>query len=100
NSAVKSQGETHYVEMFDQAIPRNKNGQGVSSPVPPRRQTVEIGLSNDTFTEIISGLNEGDQVVARTTSGSSGSQSAQQAPTSLFGNPARGGGSGGVRIPR
>ena len=99
NSAVKSQGETHYVEMFDQAIPRNKNGQGVSSPVPPRRQTVEIGLSNDTFTEIISGLNEGDQVVARTTSGSSSSQSAQQAPTSLFGNPARGG-SGDVRIPR
>lgn len=98
NSALKSQGETHYVEMFDQAIPRNKNGQAVSSPVPPKRQMVGIGLSNDTFTEIISGLNEGDQVVARTTSGSSGSQSAQQAPTSLFGNPASGG--GGNRIPR
>ena len=98
NSAVKSQGETRYVEMFDQPIPQNKNGQGVFSPVPPKQQVVETGLSNDTFTEIISGLNEGDQVAVRTTSGSSGNQSAAQAPTSLFGNPARGG--GGVRIPR
>lgn len=100
NSAVKSQGKTRYVEMFDQPIPQNKNGQAVPSPIPPRRQTVEIGLSNDTFTEIISGLNEGDQVVARTTSGSSSSQSAAQAPTSLFGNPAGGRGGGGIRIPR
>lgn len=98
NGAVKSQGETRYVEMFDQAIPRNKNGQAVSSPVSPRRQMVKTGLSNDTFTEIISGLNEGDQVVARTTSGSSGSQSAQQAPTSLFGNPTSGRSGNSVRI--
>src|SRR3989344_4682023 len=82
-SAIKSQGETQYVEIFDQAIPRNKNGQGIPSPVPPRQQIIETGLSNDTFVEIISGLKEGDQVVVRTINGSSSSQSAQQAPSIL-----------------
>ena len=98
-SAIKSQGETQYVEIFDQAIPRNKNGQGIPSPVPPRQQIVETGLSNDTFVEIISGLKEGDQVVSRTINGSSASQSVQQAP-SLFGNIGGNRGGSGNRIPR
>ena len=98
-SAIKSQGETQYVEIFDQAIPRNKNGQGIPSPVPPRQQIIETGLSNDTFVEIISGLKEGDQVVVRTINGSSSSQSAQQAP-SILGNIGGNRGGSGNRIPR
>ncbi len=87
NSAVKSlpaqagQGNARYVEMLDAGI--------------PRQQTVEAGLSNDTDTEIISGLKEGDQIITRTVN-SATTQTAQQAP-SLFGG---GGGGGGVRIPR
>jgi hypothetical protein len=56
---------------------------------------VEIGLANDTVTEIISGLKEGDQVVSRTTN-STAKTSATPA-TSLFGN---GNAGGAVRIPR
>ncbi|MDO8743163.1 MAG: efflux RND transporter periplasmic adaptor subunit, partial [Candidatus Azambacteria bacterium] len=47
NAAVKSQGGSYYVET-------------------PTRQPVEIGIANDTMTEIISGLKEGDSVVTRT----------------------------------
>ncbi len=51
NAAVKSNDE-QYVEVLENDIPRN--------------QTVETGLSNDTMTEIKSGLKEGDKVVTQT----------------------------------
>ena len=52
NSAVKSNGSGSYVEVLVGNTPQN--------------QTVGTGLSNDTQTEIISGLNEGDKVVTQT----------------------------------
>jgi len=54
NAAVKSNGE-QYVEILENNVPRS--------------QTIGIGLSNDTMTEIISGLNEGDKVVTQTITG-------------------------------
>lgn len=66
NNAVKSQGEKYYVEMLDQAVSGSHGSQGVTSPTLPRQQSVEIGLANDTSTEIVSGLKEGDQVVSQT----------------------------------
>ncbi len=67
NSAIKTQGNASYVQMFDTALPAPTAGvQGSVSLVPPRNQTVQIGVSDDTSTEIVSGLNEGDQVVTKT----------------------------------
>ncbi len=59
NSAVKSQGDVSYVQVMkaNESIPTN--------------QKVTTGLSDDTNTEIISGLQEGDKVVEKTTTGSS-----------------------------
>jgi len=51
NAAVKSNGG-QYVEVLENNVPRN--------------QTVETGLSNDTMTEIKSGLKEGDKVITQT----------------------------------
>jgi HlyD family secretion protein len=85
NSAVKSQGEAYYVQIFD-SIPADASAQGFSSPVAPREQIVEIGLANDMDTEVISGLNEGEIVVTRTTSPSA--TTATTVP-SLFGGGAR-----------
>jgi hypothetical protein len=39
---------------------------GVVSTVPPEARVVQVGLSNDSQTEILQGLNEGEQVVTRT----------------------------------
>lgn len=97
NGAVKSQGGGYYVEVFDQAISGGQNSQGVTSPTPPREQSVGLGLANDTVTEITSGLEEGDQVVARTIPSSTATT--QQAP-SLFGTSGNRGSSGAIRIPR
>ncbi len=95
NSAVKTQGNTHYVEMFDTPLAQGQGNQGVLSSLLPRQQPVEIGLSNDTATEITSGLKEGDQIVARTITATTATTQ-QQAP-SLFGGGNRTGGGGGVR---
>ncbi|HOX29682.1 MAG TPA: efflux RND transporter periplasmic adaptor subunit [Candidatus Paceibacterota bacterium] len=52
NTAVKSSsGIGNYVEFM------------LNGSLTPTRQTVETGLSNDEYTEIISGVNEGDVVV-------------------------------------
>lgn len=57
NYAIKSSGNSSYVETLANASSTN-----------PIQQLVEIGLNNDTVTEIISGLKEGDQVITRTIS--------------------------------
>lgn len=72
NSAVKTQGGASYVEVFDTPLavasttPTNGANAGIPSIILPRQQAVETGLSNDTMTEIVSGLNEGQQIVSRT----------------------------------
>jgi HlyD family secretion protein len=78
NSAVKTQrnikGETsNYVEVFNPPLTIARNSASASagtvSTVPPQRKIVQIGLVDDTNTEIISGLVEGDQVVIKTIMG-------------------------------
>jgi hypothetical protein len=94
-SAVKSAGDVSYVEIL--SIPASEATQspmGVMSDALPTQQVVEVGLSNDTVTEIVSGLKEGDTIVTRTIV--AGTQTTPTAP-SLFG----GGGTrstGGTRV--
>ncbi len=72
NSAIKSQGDSYSVELVEapeemrQQLLANVSGVMLSSP--PKLQPVEIGLSNDLSTEIVSGLTEGDIVVTSTIS--------------------------------
>lgn len=94
-SAVKTQGGVSYVEVVDQTALQNQTSQtaGVLLATPPRRVEVTTGFTNDESIEIVSGLEEGQQYVARTiTTGTTAAQSTQTAP-SLFG-----GGAGGVRV--
>lgn len=83
NSSIKSQSGANYVEVFDQQFPQGEASQGITSAIVPRRQPVEIGISNDTSTEIISGLKEGDQIVSRTILPSSTQPQAGQQSTGL-----------------
>lgn len=101
NSAVKSQGGVSYVEVPDESD-RSVATANVSGAVfqnPTRQQQIEIGTANDEFTEIISGLNEGDLVVTRTIQPTA----AQAAPAGQQNSSLRipglntGGGGGGAR---
>ncbi len=81
NSAIKSQGNSYYVEIVQ--APENTRQQfigNVSAAIVSQSlitQTVEIGISNDTSTEIISGIQEGDIVVSSTINQSTSAQSSQ-----------------------
>ncbi len=66
NSAVKQQNGQSYVEIAEGNISISAGLSGVVLASAPRSQAVETGLSNDTMTEIISGLKEGDNVITRT----------------------------------
>ncbi len=64
NTAIKSQGDTQYVEVPTENDPRARIVTGgVILSLPTRRVPVEIGISNDESTEVVSGLKEGDMVV-------------------------------------
>lgn len=68
NSAVKSSGNTNYAEILESAISNQsvKNSAGTASKAPPRRRQIQIGSVNDLFTEVISGLAEGELVITQT----------------------------------
>ncbi|MBI3632363.1 MAG: efflux RND transporter periplasmic adaptor subunit [Candidatus Vogelbacteria bacterium] len=94
NGAVKSQGNSQYVDIFNQAMARGTDGQGTPSAILPKQQTVSIGLANDTLTEITSGLSGGENVVTRTVRVSTTQTTTPSLLNSVAGN--RGGGGGGA----
>lgn len=94
NSAIKTQNSSRYVQVLDgldkSNLPTGYATQGVVSKNLPREQAVQVGLSNDTMTEIVGGLSEGDLIVSKTltsasSSGSSSAQSQTRSSGSLFG---------------
>jgi len=71
NSAIKTQNNSHYVQLIEAAEKTKNNLKiGSSTNLPKeakiKNQTVEIGISNDSLTEIISGLKEGDIAISST----------------------------------
>lgn len=98
NAAIKSQNNESYVEMPDLSeisISAIDTNIGVILTKPTYRQIVEIGISNDDRTEIITGLNEGDIIIARTINVPITISSQQSSSLRVPGLP--GGGSGGIR---
>lgn len=89
SSSVKSQGKTYYVESFKIPLEKGKSTFGTPSEEKPEKINVEIGISNDTLIEIISGIKEGDQVVVRTIKSGDVTKSPPAQQKSLFGTGGR-----------
>ena len=97
SSAIKTQGGMSYVQMFDVTLPTPTVGtQGSVSLVPPKNQTVVTGISDGTSTEIVSGLNEGDEIVSKTIT--STTKTTATAAPSILGTPGGGRSGGAIRI--
>jgi HlyD family secretion protein len=79
NSALKTQGNRTYVQVLN-------NGATV-----PEQKIVEMGAANNTDTEIVSGINAGDNVVTQTID-----PNAKSSTTSTGGGGNRGGGIPGL----
>ncbi|OGI68942.1 hypothetical protein A3A05_02365 [Candidatus Nomurabacteria bacterium RIFCSPLOWO2_01_FULL_41_12] len=91
NSAVKSQSGKSYVEAFNMSLaPSTDELAGSVSEIPPDKIPVEIGLSNDRESEIVSGIKEGDEIIIKTILGAA----AKAVAPSIFGSPATGGNRG------
>ena len=86
NSAVQSRRDGQFVQILEN-VPENLRQAAATTGIPsdtsPRAQTVEVGLSNDLFSEILSGVSEGDYVVTRTI-GADSSQGASQQGNSII----------------
>ena len=99
STASSTRGRLNGARMFGQNG-TNTGTQATTAEVHP--VFVEVGISNETNTEIISGLNEGDTIVVRTITGSATSASTNTTRSgSLFnigGGGVRTGGGGGGRI--
>jgi HlyD family secretion protein len=65
STAVKSDSQGSYVLVFNPALTSTGGVGGVVSAVPPQAVSVVTGLSDNTNTEIVSGLTAGEQVVSR-----------------------------------
>lgn len=90
SSAIKSSGGTNYVEMPDTSeIPDQVSNAWVVLQKSLIKQQIEVGVTNGTSTEILSGLKEGDRIILRTVS-----QSSAQTTTQTSGQK-----SNSVRIP-
>ncbi|MBI2454186.1 MAG: efflux RND transporter periplasmic adaptor subunit [Parcubacteria group bacterium] len=102
NSAVKSRGNGRFVESPEATNLELLAGSGfaAASNVSIKQLPVKIGISNDSVTEILEGLNEGDKIITRTINAQTSSNANSSAP-SLFGptGGSRSGG-GGIRIQR
>jgi HlyD family secretion protein len=69
NSAIKSEGNSHYVQLIDapkEIKDKLKIEKAIVLPkeIKIKNQPVEIGISNDEKTEILSGVSEGDLVIS------------------------------------
>jgi membrane fusion protein, macrolide-specific efflux system len=88
----------HDVVLVPSAAVQTSNGQSMVRVMKDGKVTmvpVEIGGANDTQTEIVSGIDEGDTVVTSTITPNAGGQSGSASP---FGSTGGGMGGGGMRI--
>jgi multidrug efflux pump subunit AcrA (membrane-fusion protein) len=100
NSAVKTSGTASYVlepsASVSAADVSASAAGGITLPAAPKMVPVTVGLSNDTLTEITSGVNVGDQVITQTitTSASTASTPAAGGTSALRALGVGGGGGG------
>jgi macrolide-specific efflux system membrane fusion protein len=87
NSAIKTIGGNSIVQTLPVSTQdaQTASSDGITSATGPSSAAVQVGLANDSQTEITSGLNEGDWVVIRTVDSSTASKSttAQSANSGL-----------------
>lgn len=93
NSAVKSNTSLSYVDTFASTSTLVSNNLGAyTSSVAPGRKTITTGLVGDSYTEITSGLTEGEIVITKTIGAKTTTSTAPAASVSSQ----RGGSSGGM----
>jgi len=101
SSAVKTQGSASYVQELGQKYTAAQMAGSVTSATAPTNVPVAVGLSDNTNTEIVSGLSAGDEVIAKTSvSSGTGAKTTATAATTRTGGGGGFGGGGGAAVLR
>lgn len=101
SSAVKTLNGQATVQVFNPALADTGGTNGVISTMAPQSVPVTVGISDDTNTEIVSGITENEQIVTRTIIGTAATAAATTARTTTggaAGNRGFGGGGGVIRL--
>jgi HlyD family secretion protein len=102
SSAIKSQGDVYYVLMpnSEESIDTTDiTTSGVVLTKSMQTQQIEIGIANDSMTEVTSGLEEGDIIISKTVTSSSSSSSKSTTNSSDDNKSIFDGGAGGGMPP-
>ncbi|MCX6740393.1 MAG: HlyD family efflux transporter periplasmic adaptor subunit [Candidatus Parcubacteria bacterium] len=75
NAAIKTAGGVNYVEIPDEEVEVTTDNSGVILKKTPKQQIVQVGLANDSYTEITEGLAVGAQIITRTINSSTNARS-------------------------
>lgn len=94
SGAIKTEGLLSYVEVVDKSVAATTGNQGIILAVLPKTQEVTIGLTDDTSTEVKSGLSVGDKVISKAIAGTSAAKTTTS--SSLFGGARTSGTRSGV----
>lgn len=103
NAAIRRQGTNATVQMLlePKQDAQSAEDQTVLSDSAPQSRVVQVGISNDQSTEIVSGVNENDQVIVRTvdpaTAGGAAARTQAGGAAALRIPGLGGGGAGGIR---
>jgi len=89
SSAVKTTNGSSYVQVFKPAIVDTATSP-ITTNQTPQNVPVTVGISDDTNTEIMSGLTDGEQIITKTTGGTATKTAASTATSRT------GGGAGNV----
>lgn len=99
NAAITTQSGSSYV--FEPASPvtdaeiASSSAGGIVLPSAPRLVPVTVGISNDTETEITSGVQVGDQIIAQTIKSTTGTTGSSASTLNVGALRTLGGGGGG-----
>ncbi len=104
NAAVRYQGSNATLQTLSDPKKDAQTDQDgtVLSDTAPQSRAIQVGISNDQSTEIVSGVNENDQIVVRTIDPNAAATAAAARATQSTGSsalriPGLTGGAGGIR---
>jgi len=99
NSAIKTANDgTSYVQTFDSSVSGVSGSGTFTTSLAPKQIQVQVGLADDTSTEITSGLKEGDIIITKSAASTAAKTTTPSILSAVGGSGASKGGAGGARL--
>ena len=99
NSSIRMANDgTSYVQTFDASISGVSGSGTFTTALTPKQIQVQVGLADDTSTEITSGLKEGDIIITKSALSTAAKTATPSILNAVGGSATSRGGAGGARL--